>query len=507
MLDLSSFSAQSPLIVLDMANNHNGSLQHGRRIIESLTRSLEVGPFTIAIKFQYRDLETFIHPNFRERRDLKYIDRFLSTRLGWREYEELTQYAKSLGFLTSSTPFDESSVGWVEAHKHDFLKIASASFTDWPLLERIAETNLPIVASTAGASQADIDRVVSFFQNRGKSFALMHCVAAYPTSDEDLILDRIDVLRHRYEGVTIGYSTHENPENLVAGAMALAKGASILERHVGNSYDGSVLNSYSSDAALIQTWLQNLSRAIGMLGGSEKLNVINHAEAEALRGLRRGVFLREAIAQGSPLSESALMFAIPLSEGQVSTNELSKYLSLNSREDLSVFSPLLWNQVDAWDRGDRLRSVVGSVSEFVRRSGVHVPAAAEMELSHHYGLENFAEFGMAMITIVNREYCKKLLVLLPGQTHPEQWHNIKEETFHILHGETTLILDGVTQDVRPGDVVVIERGVRHSFSTSEGCIIEEISTRHVGSDSFYADDNINRNTSRKTIVRFWRDLE
>lgn len=507
MLDLALFGPQSPLIVLDVANNHNGSVEHGRRIIQSLVETLDFRPFTIAIKFQYRDLDTFIHPEFRDRRDLKYIDRFLSTRLGWDEYEELTQYAKSLGFLTSSTPFDESSVDWVEAHGHDFLKIASASFTDWPLLERIAETNLPIVASTAGARQAEIDRVVSFFQNRGKAFALMHCVAAYPTADEDLLLDRIDALRNRYQGVPIGYSTHENPENFIAGAMALAKGASILERHVGNSNDGSVLNSYSSDATVIQTWLQNLNEAIGMLGGTEKLNGINHAEAESLRGLRRGVFLRETIAPGSMLSENMLLYAIPLGDGQVSTNEMSKYLSLSSLVELSALSPLLWGQVDAWDRGDELRSIVSSVSEFVSRSGVHTPAAADMELSHHYGLENFPEFGMAMITIVNREYCKKLLVLLPGQAHPEQWHNVKEETFHILHGEATLILDGVTQDVRPGDIVVIERGVKHSFSSSEGCIIEEISTRHEGSDSFYTDDTINQNQSRKTIVRFWRNLE
>jgi sialic acid synthase SpsE/mannose-6-phosphate isomerase-like protein (cupin superfamily) len=507
MLDLALFGPQFPLIVLDVANNHNGSVEHGQRIIDSLEDCLKLSRFKIAIKFQYRDLDTFIHPDFRGRRDLKYVDRFLSTRLKWDEYEELTQYAKSAGFLTSATPFDENSVGWVEGHKHDFLKIASASFSDWPLLERIADSDLPIVASTAGATQTEIDRVVSFLQNRHKSFALMHCVAAYPTADDDLVLDRIDVIRDRYEGVQVGYSTHEDPENFIAGAMALAKGAAILERHVGSSNDGSTLNAYSSDSQIIRTWLTNLEDAIRMLGGAEKLNEVNASEMEALRGLRRGVFAKEPLKSGSRVTEDAVFYAIPLRDGQVSANEFSKYLNIGTKIDLLALTPVLWGQSDTSDQGEELRAIVSTISRFVSDSGVHVPAAAEMELSHHYGLENFANYGMSMITIINREYCKKLLILLPGQSHPEQWHNVKEETFHTLHGNATLVLDGVEQDVAPGDVVVVERGVRHSFSSASGCIIEEISTRHEGSDSFYTDDVINRNKARKTIVRFWRTLD
>ena len=59
------------------------------------------------------------------------------------------------------------------------IKDASCSFTDWPLLERIAATGRPIIASTAGASLEDIDRVVSFLMHRDKRFAILHCVGEY----------------------------------------------------------------------------------------------------------------------------------------------------------------------------------------------------------------------------------------------------------------------------------------------------------------------------------------
>jgi sialic acid synthase SpsE len=168
-----------------MANNHNGSLSHGKRIIDEVASVNGLSDFKVAIKFQYRDLPNFIHPDFRDRRDLKYVDRFLSTLLSWDDFLDLKNYAAGKGFLTACTPFDEYSVKKIIEHKFDILKIASASFTDWALLEAIQEWNGPLVASTAGIRVSEIDRVVSFFTNRSSSFALMHCVAAYPTVDSE----------------------------------------------------------------------------------------------------------------------------------------------------------------------------------------------------------------------------------------------------------------------------------------------------------------------------------
>ena len=58
----------------------------------------------------------------------------------------------------------------------------------------------------------------------------------------------------------------------------------------------------------------------------------------------------------------------------------------------------------------------------------------EIEVSHHYGIENYREYGALIITCINREYCKKLLVVLPNQKHPNHYHKLKEETFQVLSG-------------------------------------------------------------------------
>ena len=78
----------------------------------------------------------------------------------------------------------------------------------------------------------------------------------------------------------------------------------------------------------------------------------------------------------------------------------------------------------------------------LRKSRVQVPGQCELEISHHYGLDKFREFGLTAITVINREYCKRLMVVLPGQKHPEQWHEVKDETYHVLYGEVTVDLDG-----------------------------------------------------------------
>src|SRR5581483_4571225 len=105
----------------------------------------------------------------------------------------------------------------------------------------------------------------------------------------------------------------------------------------------------------------------------------------------------------------------------------------------------------------------------------------------------------------NREYCKKVIVLLPGQCHPEQHHKHKDETFHILYGDITLALDGVEQVRKANEVVLIPRGVKHQFTSRSGAVIEEVSSYHDKNDSFYTDPAIDANQNRKTFVSYWMD--
>ena len=267
---MSNLNSPEPLFVFDMANNHMGSTEHGIRIIRQIHEVTRDFDFDFGFKLQYRHLDTFIHPDYKSRMDLKYVKRFSETRLEPDEMKLLKDEMKKLGFVTVCTPFDERSVDLIEEHDFDIIKIASCSFTDWPLLECIARTGKSIIASTAAASLEDIDKVVAFLEHRQKDFALMHCVAEYPTPDAHLQLGQIEFLRKRFSKVRIGYSTHESPDNVDAIRIAIGKGASIFEKHAGVATEDISLNAYSVTPEQVRRWLEVARKTFEMCGVSEK---------------------------------------------------------------------------------------------------------------------------------------------------------------------------------------------------------------------------------------------
>ena len=134
-----------------------------------------------------------------------------------------------------------------------------------------------------------------------------------------------------------------------------------------------------------------------------------------------------------------------------------------------------------------------------------MPNKIDLELSHHYGIDRYREWGAAILSCINREYCKKLIILLPGQKHPFHRHVKKEETFQVLFGSMDVKVGEEAKLLKTGDILTVERGVNHNFASQEGVIFEEVSTTHYKDDSFYEDENITNNKDRKTELTFRSD--
>jgi sialic acid synthase SpsE/mannose-6-phosphate isomerase-like protein (cupin superfamily) len=494
-----------PLFIFEMANNHMGSVEHGCRIVQAMREAAEGFPFHFAVKLQYRDIDTFIHPDYRERFDLKFVKRFSETRISWDGYKRIKDAIDHAGFTAICTPWDEISVDRIEEHGYDFIKIPSCYLTDWPLLERIAKSEKPIIGSTAGVALEDINRVVSFFRHREKGFSLMSCVGEYPTRDENLQLGQIRFLKKRYADLEVGYSTHERPDNFEAVKIAIGLGATIFEKHVGVATDTITLNAYSANPEQVRQWLASAVEAYRMCGKDHERYPITELESRTLRDLQRGVFAKRDIQPGERLAASSVFYAIPNAPGQVVSNDISKYTDFYATAPLAPNQPVLSSNTRSCHRLKQVYQIVGEVQKMLKRSKVKVPGQCELEISHHYGIDSFSDYGSTVITVVNREYCKRIIVMLPGQAHPEQYHKQKDETYHILHGEIALVTDGVESRKKPNDVVVIPRGVHHGFTTRTGAVIEEVSSSYSQNDSFYTDTTIEANLNRKTFVTYWMD--
>lgn len=493
------------LITLEMANNHMGDVNHGLRMIDEFASVVDKyrDKFTFAWKFQFRDIPTFIHPDYQDRDDIKYVKRFTETNLTEGQFLTLKEYAESKGFLSMCTAFDENSVDRLESMNFQLVKIASCSSTDWPLLNRVVKLNVPIICSTAGTKLEDVDNIVSFFQHRDKEFAIMHCVGEYPTELKNLQLNQIDLFKNRYKDVVIGFSTHEHPDDSQAVKLAVAKGVTHFEKHVAVDTEEYPKNGYSATPEDVDVWLSSMVEAYEMCGVEDERHTFSDKEISDLRQFRRGVFAKEKINIGDVINRDNVFYAWPNQDDQLLSTDMSKYNSIVAERSFDVNEPIFNSNIEMNDTRDKLWGIVQDVKSLIEKSDVVFPGKADLEISHHYGIDRFYEEGLTMVTVVNREYCKKLLITLAGQNHPEQYHNKKEETFVVLYGDVQLKLDGELHQLEKGDVVTVEPGVRHEFSSINGCIIEEVSSTHYLDDSYYTDESISKNKNRKTFITHW----
>jgi N-acetylneuraminate synthase len=311
------------LFVLELANNHWGSLERGKRIIADFAKVARYNNVRTAIKLQFRDVDNFVHEDFKDRQDLRYVKKTLDTKLTKSEFAELISDIRKASCIPMATPFDEASVELCQVFNLPIIKIASSDINDWILIEAIAKTKKPVIASTGGSSLKDIDDLVTFFENRSIPLALNHCVSLYPSQDSELELNQIDFLRDRYPGVTIGFSTHECTDWRNSILMAYAKGARTFERHIDIDADGIPVSPYCSLPHQIDEWFMAFAKAREMCGsaGTSK-RIPSQREIEYLDALVRGVYARRDLSAGHRLTADDVILAIPLLRGQLSCREL-----------------------------------------------------------------------------------------------------------------------------------------------------------------------------------------
>jgi sialic acid synthase SpsE len=333
------------LFVLEMANNHWGSVERGLKIIDSFSKVVRFNNVRATIKLQFRDVESFIHKDFKDRTDIRYIKKTLDTRLSKRDLAVLVEAIRNAGCIPSATPFDEMSVDLCEELNLPLIKLASSDLNDWFLIERIAKTKKPVLASSGGSSLKDLDDLVTFFANRNIPLGLNHCVSLYPTQQEDLELNQIDFLRDRYPQNTIGLSTHEYEDWAASLTIAYAKGARTFERHIDIEADGRAVSPYCSLPHQIDTWFKTFRKVKKMCGfpGVAKRRCPAD-EVKYLDALVRGVYATRDLRAGEIINDADVYLAVPLQKGQLSCRELMRGERL--LVDIPKDQPLRIEQVD-----------------------------------------------------------------------------------------------------------------------------------------------------------------
>lgn len=322
------------LFVLELANNHWGRLERGLRIVQQFAHPVRFNNVKAAIKLQFRDVERFVHKDFQDRADIRYVKKTLDTKLSEEDFSVLVDAIAKSGCIPMATPFDEQSVELCEKFNFPIIKMASSDINDWPLIERIAHTRRPVIASSGGASQKNLDDLVLFFENRDIPLAINHCVSLYPSEDHELELNQIDFLRNRYPGHVIGFSTHEYHDWTSSMLISYGKGARTWERHIDIDADGIPVSPYCSLPHQVDEWFRAYHKAREMCGGAgSQRRVLPTREVEYLDKLVRGVYARRDLEAGYVVDHATFnedfYLAIPLQKGQLSCREVLNGLTLS----------------------------------------------------------------------------------------------------------------------------------------------------------------------------------
>ncbi len=350
------------LFVLEIANNHWGSVDRGMKIIEAFQQVVRFNNVRAAIKLQLRDVDNFIHEDYREREDIRYIKKTMDTRMCFDDYATLVRAIRAGSCIPMATPFDEKSVDDCVALGIPILKVASSDINDWPLLEKIAATRLPVSVSTGGSSEKDVDDIVGFFTRRDIPLAVNHCVSLYPSEDSDLELNQVDYLREKYPGVVIGLSTHEYHDWSSSIMMAYAKGARTFERHVDIDMDGVPVSPYCSLPHQVDIWFKAWHKAREMCGapGTQK-RIPKREEVQYLDALVRGVYAARDLPEGYVINKDelneAIEMRIPLLKGQISCRELMHGERIS--RDIRAGEPIMIDDMDTpYSHHDELKRVI-----------------------------------------------------------------------------------------------------------------------------------------------------
>lgn len=204
-------------IIAEIGINHNGNADTAKRLIDSACRA-----GVDAVKFQ-----TYITEK-RVKKSSPIFDILKKCELPFRAFRELKERAGQYGVEFFSTPFDEESVDCLESIGCTIYKVASFDVVNHKLLRKISDTAKTVVMSVGMSDLAEIKKAVKILTRKTDKMAILHCVSAYPTMEEDADMSSIYRLKREFDCV-IGQSDHTN--DIYVPLCAIAAGAQIIEKH------------------------------------------------------------------------------------------------------------------------------------------------------------------------------------------------------------------------------------------------------------------------------------
>ena len=326
------------LIVAELSANHNGSLDIA---IETIKAAKKAGADAIKIQTYKPDTITLNS----DREDFlikgdglwageKLYDLYKKAFTPWEWHEELYKVARDEGLICFSSPFDKSSVDFLEKLYNPIYKIASFEITDIPLIKYVASKNKPVIISTGIAKIEDIELALeACYSENNNDLALLKCTSGYPAPVDEINLKMISDFADRF-GIVPGLSDHTL--GIIAPIISVSQGAKIIEKHfILDKNMGGPDSSFSLDPVEFSQMVKSVRIAEKMLGNVSY--ELTNSQVDA-RKYCRSLYVSQDIKKGDIVTEENIKSVRP--GNGLHPIYFDKILGKQFVEDLKIGEPL-----------------------------------------------------------------------------------------------------------------------------------------------------------------------
>lgn len=334
----------SPFIIAEMSGNHNQSLERALEIVDA---AAETGVHALKIQTYTADTMTIdIDTNeffIKDKNSLwdgtSLYNLYKEAHTPWEWHKPIFDRCKEKGIIGFSTPFDFSSVDFLESLDVPFYKIASFENTDLPLIRRVAQTGKPIIISNGMATIAEMDEAIRAIREEGNNqIILLKCTSTYPASPKDSNLLTIPHMKELFN-CDVGLSDHTLGIGVPIASVAL--GATVIEKHFTISReDGGVDSAFSLEPAEMKMLVEESKRAWESLG--QISYGITEKERASLK-FRRSLYITSDLKAGDILTHENVRsirpgFGLPPKY----TNQV---LGKTVKKDIQKGTPVSWELI------------------------------------------------------------------------------------------------------------------------------------------------------------------